>query len=518
MSAALATTTDERRDSRLRAFLTRLSPDERIALAGMMRASVDVGGRVPPHNEEAEAAVLSAILTDKRALEDVLDILPTGEPFYGDAHARIYDVAIELHAMGRPVDIQTVVDVLRQRDRLQAVGGVTYIATIIDATPSVAHVRAHAEIVREKWRVRQAAAACSMIAAEAFGDYGRANTFIEGAAEKLAAIAEDTVSTTVQTIEEIGRARDIEIRAQWEGERDPWGMRGPHASLHEMMHGFGLGEQTYVAADTGGGKSAYALQVALHLAGRTHGRETIACGYISLEMKSAKHYDRALIHIAHGLATEQHLRPPSMRELQSGREDVQVDGKWRSGSERLDAARVWCIEEAQRIVKRQPISFEDTPSDLAKIRATARRMQRTYRERGVRLRFLVIDHMHLMTFPNAQREDQAIATMVKGFNEIAKDLDLHLMPLAQFGRAANANEGAPRREHIRGSSAIEQIAHKILILYRPWLRLSYDAKARATREEAMLSEAILAKHRDGREGLVAMNFVGEAFGFVERDD
>src|SRR5690242_18731597 len=83
--------------------------------------AVDIAGRVPPHNEEAEAAVLSAVLTDGRALDGVLEILPNGEPFYADAHRRIYDAAVELHAKGQPVDIQTVYAFLKDRDRLQAV-------------------------------------------------------------------------------------------------------------------------------------------------------------------------------------------------------------------------------------------------------------------------------------------------------------------------------------------------------------------------------------------------------------
>ncbi len=182
MNASIATA-DERRDTRLRGMLARMSADERAALAGMVRASVDVAGRVPPHNAEAEAAVISTMLTDNRRIAEVLEIVPSGEAFYGEANGTIFDVAAELHARGTPVDIETVRDVLVQRDKMQAVGGIAYIASIVDATPSVANVAAHAMIVREKHRVRMAAAACSMIAAEAHGDYGTSSAFLAGAAE-----------------------------------------------------------------------------------------------------------------------------------------------------------------------------------------------------------------------------------------------------------------------------------------------------------------------------------------------
>src|SRR4051794_12101111 len=90
--------------------------------------AIDIAGRVPPHNEEAEAAVLSAVLTDGRALDGVLEIPPRGGPFSADAHRRIYDAAVELHAKGQPVDLQTVYAYLKDRERLQAVGGLEYIS------------------------------------------------------------------------------------------------------------------------------------------------------------------------------------------------------------------------------------------------------------------------------------------------------------------------------------------------------------------------------------------------------
>jgi replicative DNA helicase len=90
--------------------------------------------------------------------------------------------------------------------------------------------------------------------------------------------------------------------------------------------------------------------------------------------------------------------------------------------------------------------------------------------------------------------------------------------LAQFNRGASASEGPPRREHIRGSAAIEQIAHKILILHRPWTRMSIEQKRKASEAEQREAYAILAKHRNGKEGATRMLFTGEAFRFDEADE
>jgi len=122
--------------------------------------AVDIAGRVPPHNAEAEAAVLSAVLTNGASFDEVLDVLPDGAPFYADANRRIYDAAVEVHASGQPVDLQTVYEHLKQRERLQAVGGLEYISKLIDASPAVAHVRAHAHIVVEKFRIRRLIETC----------------------------------------------------------------------------------------------------------------------------------------------------------------------------------------------------------------------------------------------------------------------------------------------------------------------------------------------------------------------
>src|SRR5207237_170869 len=115
--------------------------------------AIDLGGRVPPNNAEAEAAVLSAVLCDGRALDAVLEFLQA-EHFYSDANRRVFEAAEELHRRSQPVDTQTVAGWLKDRERLQAIGGISYLAKLVDATPAVAHVAAHAKIVKEKSRIR----------------------------------------------------------------------------------------------------------------------------------------------------------------------------------------------------------------------------------------------------------------------------------------------------------------------------------------------------------------------------
>ena len=159
-----------------------------------------VAGRVPPHDLDAEAAVLSAVLLKRDALDQVLEILKP-EHFYSEANGRIYEAAMELASVSQPIDTVTVASWLRDRERLQQIGGAAYLAQVVDATPAVAHVAAHARTVREKWRLRRVIAECQRISAEGYGDVGDAQVFIDGAVRRLHAGLDDLVRGRLDDVE-----------------------------------------------------------------------------------------------------------------------------------------------------------------------------------------------------------------------------------------------------------------------------------------------------------------------------
>ena len=132
-----------------------------------MTAEAQTGGRVPPSDLDAEGAVLSATLLDSDAFDRVQEILKP-EHFYADANRRIFEAILELKAESKPVDIVSVAAWLRDRNRLAQIGGTPYLAQLSDATPAVAHVDAHARIIREKYRMRQLIATCQRTVAEGY--------------------------------------------------------------------------------------------------------------------------------------------------------------------------------------------------------------------------------------------------------------------------------------------------------------------------------------------------------------
>ena len=148
-----------------------------------------VAGRPPPHDLDAEAAVLSACMLSRAALDIVLVLLKP-EHFYSEANARIWQAIQQLVHAQAPVDIVSVSSWLRDREWLQKMGGAAYLAQLADATPTVGHVAEHAKTVHTKWRLRQLIATCQRTAAEGYNDVGDADTFIKGAAEAVDDIAQ----------------------------------------------------------------------------------------------------------------------------------------------------------------------------------------------------------------------------------------------------------------------------------------------------------------------------------------
>ena len=162
-------------------------------------APVSTTGRVPPHDLDAEAAVLSAVLLDTSALDRVLELLRP-EHFYSEAHRRIFEACVELHAVGRPVDVVPVGTWLKYCDRIQEVVGVGYLTEVIGAGMVPAHVADYGRTIREKARVRQLIATCQRVAAEGYTDYGEAQTFIDGAEQSVYEIARTPESSSVEPV------------------------------------------------------------------------------------------------------------------------------------------------------------------------------------------------------------------------------------------------------------------------------------------------------------------------------
>jgi replicative DNA helicase len=213
-----------------------------------------VNGRVPPHDLDAEAAVLSALLLSRDAFDRVAEILKP-DHFYSDANGRIYEAALALAASSTPIDIVSVASFLRDRDRLGQIGGPAYLAQLADATPAIAHVAAHAQTVYDKWRVRALIATCQRIAAEGYGDVGAVDDFIDRAEQDIFALAAAKRSKAGAHVSVVLADVFKQITAMAERGQRTSGYSTGYGKFDEKTAGVHAGDLMVMAARPGMGKA-----------------------------------------------------------------------------------------------------------------------------------------------------------------------------------------------------------------------------------------------------------------------
>ncbi|HEY8091736.1 MAG TPA: DnaB-like helicase N-terminal domain-containing protein, partial [Polyangiaceae bacterium] len=174
------------------------------AVGGQGEGILAVEGRVPPHDLDAEGAVLSAVMVDPGALDKVQEFLRP-EHFYSEAHRRIFEACSELSATGRPVDVVQVATWLRDHDRLAQVGGMAYLTEVLNSAPAVANVAAYGKTIHEKWRVRSLILTCQRVTAQGYAGYGEAQQFIDGAEQAVYDIARTRESSSVYMLRDVMR-------------------------------------------------------------------------------------------------------------------------------------------------------------------------------------------------------------------------------------------------------------------------------------------------------------------------
>lgn len=493
-----------------------------------------VAGRVPPHDLEAEAASLSAAMLDRGAMATVLALLKPVHP-YSEANGRILAAITDLASTGIPVDIVSVASWLRDRGWLTSVGGPGYLAQIADATPAVHHVRDHARTVVEKWLVRQVIATCQRIAAEGYGDVGPARDFVNRAAAALAGLAQDGFRD----------GRPIEVASVLKAEVDRLSRQADHpeefggiatryAKLDAKLSGLHGGELLILAARPGMGKTSLALGIALNVAAPVREEAPLSVP------------QTGVVFFSHEMPREQLL----MRLICS---EARVElGRYRQ-AERLTGGDWGRIYQAVDflVAAGRNLWIDDTPAQtVAAISAKVRALQTEYnvepkwqacptcggvitqveigvrawtcractpdvsvpaavwwdqppaqlvRERKVGL--VVIDYLQLMKGREgvASRE-QEIGEISRGLKQMAKELGVPVLALAQLSRAVERRpDKRPLLSDLRESGSLEQDADTVIFIYvDEYYNPDTGAKG--------LAELLVGKQRNGSTGKVVVRF------------
>ncbi len=455
-----------------------------------------VEGRVPPHDLDAEAAVLSAVLIDPVAFDKVQDFL-LPEHFYSERHRRIFEACVELKAVGAPVDIVQVGSWLKSRERLAQTGGMGYLTEVLNAAPAVANVGAYGRTIFEKFRVRQLILTCQRVAAQGYGDYGEAQQFIDGTEQAIYGLARTSQSSsTEKLVEAIKRSFQTLAEAAKRGNRIT-GVSTGFNRYDGFTAGLHDGDLTIVAARPGMGKTSLVLNMAVNVAspksreaaGDPNNRweeEGTGCAVFSLEMPREQLANRML-------CSEARVDVSKMRTGFLSQQD------WSS------------LTQAASFLSTLPIWIDDSPSlTLLDLRAKVRRLQSDYDvvdgdgRRTRRLGPVIVDYLQLMKGRDgAQSREQEISEISRGLKAMAKELKVPVIALSQLNRAVETRSEKSKRpliSDLRESGAIEQDADNICFIYRD------DYYNKEQSEEPNVAELIIAKQRNGPTGTAKVRF------------
>jgi replicative DNA helicase len=445
-----------------------------------------VAGRVPPHDLDAEAAVLSAVLLSREALDRVLEILKP-EHFYSDANGRIYEASQELSLSGTPIDIVSVASYLRDRERLAQIGGPTYLAQLTDATPAVAHVAAHAQSVYEKWRLRQLIATCQRVSAEGYGDVGVVQEFIDSAEQAVYELARTAAKTTAQPLNVVLRAAFQQITAAAERGDRITGISTGFEKLDAKTAGLHAGDLTIVAARPGMGKTSFVLNLGVNVASprtvtvpgpgeKGSGVERQEPGFgvvvFSLEMPREQLAVRLV--------------------CAEGRVDV---GKVRQGYLQPEDWRR--LTEAASYLSSLPVWIDDTPAiGLLELRAKVRRIQAEYNREATataaerRIGLVVVDYLQLMKGRDGvNSREQEISEISRGLKQLAKELTVPVIALSQLNRAVETRTTKDKRPQL--SDLRECVTGDTLVVLRDGRRVPIRDLVGATPDVVAVSEGRL---------------------------
>ena len=432
--------------------------------------------RVPPHDVEAEAALLGAALIDRDVMSDVGDRI-RGEDFYVGAHRLIFEAIAALDERGDAIDAVTVKDELRRRKSFEQVGGGEALVRLMESVPSSSGAIHHSKIVRDFARLRLLIRASQENLAEAFEAADTAPDIVDRAEQRIFDVskAEEGDSGSVKDLlhETINR---IESRQG----RDAGALTGldtGYADLNDQLDGLHSGNLVIIAARPSMGKTSFAMNIAARAAMKT--RKAILV--FSLEVPKEQVVENVLCATAKVNAHKM-------------RRGILNDDDWPR------------LTDAANELAQTDILIDDTPGVSAMaMRAKARRVAAKYD-----LGLIVVDYLQLMTYPGAESRLHEITMISQALKTTARQLRVPMLALSQLNRAVDAREDhRPRMSDLRESGSIEQDADVIMFLYREayYKELSEDKQPE--------SEVIVAKHRNGPTGTVKLLFFSQFLSFED---
>jgi len=441
-------------------------------------------GRIPPQATDLEQAVLGAMMLEKEAVNDVIDILRP-EAFYKDSHKNIYQAIQNLFGRSEPIDILTVTQELRSMGELEVIGGPFYISQLTNRVASAANVEYHARIIAQKYILRELIQTSTETIRDAYDDTTDVFNLLDRAEQDLFSIAEGNLKRSTESIGDLTKQAITQIE---EAGKKEGGISGTESGFHQLdalTSGFQPADMIVLAARPGMGKTAFVLSLARNTAVEFNKGVAV----FSLEMSSLQLVNRLI-------AAETEL---SQDKIKKGN---LAQHEW----EQLHS-KIGRLSEA-------PLYIDDTPAlSIFELRAKCRRLKAQHD-----IQMVIIDYLQLMTAGGDGNREQEISSISRSIKQIAKELGVPIIALSQLNRSVETRTGdkKPQLSDLRESGAIEQDADMVMFIYRP----EYYGETQDEEGNNLegLAELIMAKHRNGSLDTVKLRFIGQLAKFVDWEE
>lgn len=425
--------------------------------------------KVPPHNLEAEQSVLGALLIDKDAVVKIAERLRPND-FYRGKHQEIYRSILNLYEKREPADLVTVSDELKERDQLEEAGGDAYLASLVNAVPTAAHIESYAQIVKANSVRRSLISLSADITEDAFVGELSVGELLNKAEQRIFSISQEHLARDFVLIKETLASSFDRLEELHKEEKSLRGIPTGFKDIDNLLAGFQDSNLVVLAARPSLGKTSLALNIAQYVT--VH--EKIPVGFFSLESSKEELVDRLL----------------------SSQADIDA---WKITTGNLTEEDFKKLGEAYGVLGDAPLFIDDTPGlKVSEMRTKARRLQL---EQGVRL--IIVDYLQLAVSRNLENRVQEVSEISQGMKNIARELNCPVLALSQLSRAVEARgSNRPQLSDLRDSGSIEQDADVVMFLYRVE---DEDEESPSVGEHLRL---LIAKHRNGPTGEIDLVFRG----------
>ena len=438
-----------------------------------------VADRLPPHSPEAETGVLGCVMISPNECmgQCIEKFKADGEVFYDLRHQTIFNALAEMYDACEAIDVITLQQRLKNKQLLDQVGGIAYLASLPDAVPSAANLSYYLDIVQEKFLLRKMIHTCTDVVGRVYEFEGEVDMLMDEVERDILKISESRVQSETKTIKDLVKSAITQIEDFHTRQGMLTGVATGFTDLDRMTSGLHPGEMVVIAARPSMGKTSLAMNIAEHVAID----QKLPVGVFSLEMTSESLVLRMLCSRSR----------VNLRNIRDGFLAERDFPKLTGAAGKLAAA---------------PLFIDDSSGlSILQLRAKARRMAQQH---GIKL--FVIDYLQLLhsTARRAENRQQEIADISSGIKSLAKELKVPVIVLSQLNRELEKDKNRkPRMSDLRESGSIEQDADLVALLYKPTSGDDEDGPPAGEDNDAVPVNLLIAKQRNGPTGDVNLTFL-----------